>query len=98
MCIRDSPGREAAEKSGFNMARIISSESFPVCPLQISLPFLTAKAWGMPLTPIGAVSYTHLDVYKRQSQYIAALTPATYQRGGLPRTCRENSSWEGLGA
>ena len=31
----------------------ISSESFPGCPLQISLPFLTAKAWGMPLTPIG---------------------------------------------
>ncbi|MCB5932756.1 hypothetical protein LJB63_25800, partial [[Eubacterium] rectale] len=48
-----SPGRDAAEKSGFNMARIISSESFPGCPHQISLPFLTAKAWGMPLTPIG---------------------------------------------
>ena len=29
---------------------------------------------------------------------IAALAPVVYQRGGLPRPFRENSSWEGLGA
>ena len=34
----------------------------------------------------------------RLAHFIDAQTPASYQRGGLPRTCRENSSWEGLGA
>ncbi len=29
---------------------------------------------------------------------IATLAPVVYQRGGLPRPFRENSSWEGLGA
>ncbi len=29
---------------------------------------------------------------------IATLAPVVYQRGGLPRPFRENSSWERLGA
>ena len=42
------------------------------------------KSNGVEVINLSTVSYTHLDVYKRQATYIAALTPLTYQPGSLP--------------
>jgi hypothetical protein len=38
------------------------------------------------------ISATELD------EHVTMLAPVVYQRGGLPRPFRENSSWERLGA
>ena len=64
MCIRDSL-KEAAEKAKIDLSGVMSTN--------INLPFIISDATGpkhldMTLTraKFDAVSYTHLDVYKRQ--------------------------------
>ena len=62
MCIRDS-----SKIAGFTGTRC----GYTIVPHEL-------EREGMNLNKLWPVSYTHLDVYKRQSQYLGAIMVAAY--------------------
>ena len=51
-----------------------------ICPTATAAAVITGKLGGSAssLTTYTSVSYTHLDVYKRQNAYLAAFNPLSF--------------------
>ena len=80
MCIRDSESGLPFPTQG----DLPDPEIEPESPVAHALPggFFTTESPGKPVDSVVAVSYTHLDVYKRQTkeskmQYLDAISKTT---------------------